>query len=153
MTVYARLSELGLELPAAPKLAGAYVPAKISRGLIFASGQTPTVEGKNVYEGKVGREVSEEDAYAAARLAALNCVAELHYVLGDLGRVREIIKVTGYVASAPGFGQQPRVVNGASELFQELWGDNGRHARAAIGVAELPFDGPVEIEVIAEIDE
>ena len=153
MTVYDRLSELGLELPAAPKPAGAYVPAKISRGLIFASGQTPTVEGKNVYEGKVGKEVSEEDAYAAARLAALNCVAELHYVLGDLGRVREIIKVTGYVASAPGFGQQPRVVNGASELFQELWGENGRHARAAIGVAELPFDGPVEIEVIAEIDE
>jgi enamine deaminase RidA (YjgF/YER057c/UK114 family) len=153
MTVYDRLSELGLELPAAPKPAGAYVPAKISRGLIFASGQTPTVEGKNVYEGKVGKEVSEEDAYAAARLAALNCVAELHYVLGDLDRVREIVKVTGYVASAPGFGQQPRVVNGASELFQELWGENGRHARAAIGVAELPFDGPVEIEVIAEIDE
>ena len=153
MTVYDRLSELGLELPAAPTPAGAYVPAKISRGLIFASGQTPTVEGKNVYEGKVGKEVSEEDAYAAARLAALNCVAELHYVLGDLGRVREIVKVTGYVASAPGFGQQPRVVNGASILFQELWGDNGRHARAAIGVAELPFDGPVEIEVIAEIDE
>ncbi|MDQ5810057.1 MAG: RidA family protein [Actinomycetota bacterium] len=153
MTVYNRLRELGLEMPAAPKPAGAYVPAKISRGLIFASGQTPTVEGKNVYEGKVGKEVSEEDAYAAARLAALNCVAELHYVLGDLGRVREIVKVTGYVASAPGFGQQPRVVNGASELFQELWGESGRHARAAIGVAELPFDGPVEIEVIAEIDE
>ena len=153
MTVYDRLSELGLELPAAPKPAGAYVPAKISRGLIFASGQTPTVEGKNIYEGKVGQEVSEEDAHAAARLAALNCVAELHYVLGDLGRVREIVKVTGYVASAPGFGQQPRVVNGASELFQELWGENGRHARAAIGVAELPFGGPVEIEVIAEIDE
>jgi enamine deaminase RidA (YjgF/YER057c/UK114 family) len=153
MTVYNRLRELGLEMPAAPKPAGAYVPAKISRGLIFASGQTPTVEGKNVYEGKVGKEVSEEDAYAAARLAALNCVAELHYVLGDLGRVREIVKVTGYVASAPGFGQQPRVVNGASELFQELWGESGRHARVAIGVAELPFDGPVEIEVIAEIDE
>jgi enamine deaminase RidA (YjgF/YER057c/UK114 family) len=106
----------------APKPAGAYVPAKISRGLIFALGQTPTVEGKNVYEGKVGSEVNEEDAYAAARLAALNCVAELHNVLGDLGRIRQIVKVTGYVASAPGFGQQPRVVNGASELFQELWG-------------------------------
>jgi enamine deaminase RidA (YjgF/YER057c/UK114 family) len=153
LTVYERLRELGLEMPAAPKPAGAYVPAKVSGALIFASGQTPTIEGKNVYEGKVGSEVSEEDAYAAARLAALNCVAELHYVLGDLGRVREIVKVTGYVASAPGFGQQPRVVNGASELFQELWGENGRHARAAIGVAELPFDGPVEIEVIAEIDE
>ena len=153
MTVYDRLRELGLEMPAAPKPAGAYVPAKISRGFIFASGQTPTVEGKNDYEGKVGSEVNEEDAYAAARLAALNCVAELHRVLGDLGRIRQIVKVTGYVASAPGFGQQPRVVNGASELFQELWGENGRHARAAIGVAELPFDGPVEVEVIAEIDE
>jgi len=153
MTVYDRLRELELEMPAAPKPAGAYVPAKISRGLIYASGQTPTVEGKNVYEGKVGQEVSEEEAYAAARLAALNCVAELHHVLGDLDRVREIVKVTGYVASAPGFGQQPRVINGASELFQELWGENGRHARAAIGVAELPFDGPVEIEVIAEIDD
>jgi enamine deaminase RidA (YjgF/YER057c/UK114 family) len=153
MTVYDRLRELGLEMPGAPKPVGAYVPAKISRGFIFASGQTPTVEGKNVYEGKVGSEVNEEDAYAAARLAALNCVAELHHVLGDLGWVRQIVKVTGYVASAPGFGQQPQVVNGASELFQELWGENGRHARAAIGVAELPFDGPVEVEVIAEIDE
>ena len=153
MTVYDHLRELDLELLAAPKPAGAYVPAKISRGLILASGQPPTVEGKNVYEGKVGGEVSEEDAYAAARLAALNCVAELHHVLGDLGRVREIVKVTWYVASARGFGRQPQVVNGATELFQELWGENGRHARAAIGVAELPFDGPVEIEVIAEIDE
>jgi enamine deaminase RidA (YjgF/YER057c/UK114 family) len=152
MTIYDRLRALGLEMPAAPKPAGAYVPAKISRGLIFASGQTPTGEDKNVYEGKVGDEVSEENAYAAARLAALNRLAELHHVLGDLGRVREIVKVTGYVGSAPGFGQQPRVVNGASELFQELWGENGRHARAAIGVAELPFDGPVEDEVIAEID-
>ncbi len=153
MTVYERLRDLGLEMPAPPQPAGAYVPAKISRGLIFASGQTPTVEGKNVYEGKVGADVSEEDAYEAARLAALNCVAELHYALGDLGRVRAIVKVTGYVASAPGFGQQPRVVNGASELFLELWGESGRHARAAIGVAELPFNGPVEIELVAEIDE
>jgi enamine deaminase RidA (YjgF/YER057c/UK114 family) len=153
MTLYDRLRELGLEMPAAPKPAGAYVPAKVSRGFIFASGQTPTVEGKNVYEGKAGSEVNEENAYAAARLAALNCVAELHHVLGDLGRIRQKVKVTGYVASAPGFGQQPRVVNGASELFQELWGENGRHARAAIGVAELPFGGPVEVEVIAEIDE
>jgi enamine deaminase RidA (YjgF/YER057c/UK114 family) len=95
MTVYDRLRELGLEMPEAPKPAGAYVPAKISRGFIFASGQTPTVEGK------VGSDVNEEDAYAAARLAALNCVAELHHVLGDLGRIRQIVKVTGYVASAP----------------------------------------------------
>lgn len=153
MSVYDRLRELGLEMPAAPKPAGAYVPAKISRGLIFASGQTPTVDGELVYRGKVGDDINEKDAYAAARLAALNCVAELHYVLGDLDRVREIVKVTGYVASAPGFGQQPRVVNGASELLLELWGESGRHARAAIGVAELPFGGPVEIELIAEIDE
>lgn len=153
MTVYDRLRELGLEMPAPPKPAGAYVPAKVSRGLIYASGQTPTVDGELAYRGKVGDEVGEEDAYAAARLAALNCVAELHYVLGDLARVRGIVKITGYVASAPGFDQQPRVINGASELCQELWGESGRHARAAIGVAELPFGGPVEIELIAEIDE
>lgn len=153
MTVYDRLRELGLEMPAAPEPAGAYVPAKISRGLIYASGQTPTVDGELAYRGMVGDEVNEEDAYAAARLAALNCVAELHYVLGDLARVHGIVKVTGYVASAPGFYQQPRVINGASELYQELWGESGRHARAAIGVAELPFGAPVEIELIAEIDE
>ena len=94
MTVYDRLRELGLEMPEAPKPAGAYVPAKISRVFIFASGQTPTAESKNAYEGKVVSAVSEEDAYAA-RLAALNCVAELHYVLGDLGRIRQIVKVTG----------------------------------------------------------
>lgn len=153
MTIYDRLRELDLELPSAPQPAGAYVPAKISRGLVFASGQTPTVEGEPAYQGKVGNEVNEDDAYAAARLAALNCLAELHQALGDLGRVREIVKVTGYVASAPGFGQQASVVNGASDLLQDLWGENGRHARAAIGVAELPFNGPVEIELIAEIDE
>lgn len=153
MTVYDRLSELDLELPSVPQPAGAYVPAKISQGLIFASGQTPTIEGKLVYRGKVGAEVNVDEAYEAARLAALNCVAELHHVLGDLRRVREIVKVTGYVASAPGFGQQARVVNGASELLQDLWGENGRHARAAIGVAELPFDGPVEVEIVAEVGE
>jgi enamine deaminase RidA (YjgF/YER057c/UK114 family) len=152
MTVYERLKELGLELPAPPVPAGAYVPAKISRGIVYASGQTPTVEGKLVYEGKVGDSVSVEEAYAAARIAALNCLAELQYVLGDLERVREVVKVTGYVASAPGFDQQPRVINGASELLLELWGERGRHSRAAIGVAELPFGAPVEIELVAEVD-
>jgi enamine deaminase RidA (YjgF/YER057c/UK114 family) len=152
MTIYERLKNLGLELPAPPVPAGAYVPAKISRGIVYASGQTPTVEGKLVYEGKVGGDVSMEDAYAAARLATLNCLAELQYVLGDLERVREVVKVTGYVASAPGFGQQPAVINGASELLLELWGEGGRHARAAIGVAELPFGAPVEIELVVEVD-
>lgn len=153
MTIYDRMEELGLELPEAPVPAGAYVPAKVSRGVVYASGQTPTVEGKLVYRGKVGEDVSVEEAYAGARLAALNCLAELHHVLGDLGRVREIVKVTGYVASAPGFGQQPAVVNGASELLTELWGERGRHARAAVGVAELPFGAPVEIELVAEVEE
>jgi enamine deaminase RidA (YjgF/YER057c/UK114 family) len=152
MNVYERLEELGLEMPAAPQPAGAYVPAKLSRGFVYASGQTPTVDGELRWRGKVGDGVSEEEAYQAARLAALNCVAELHYTLGDLGRVREIVKVTGYVASASGFDQQPKVINGASELFQELWGDRGRHARAAIGVSELPFGAPVEIEVVAEVE-
>ena len=153
MSVHDRLRELGIELPKLPPPVAAYVPAMIGRGLVFASGQTPTVEGKLVYMGKVGREVSREDAYAAARLAALNCVAELALVLGDLGQVRRILKLTGYVASAPGFGEQPAVVNGASELLLELWGENGRHARAAIGVSELPFDAPVEVELIAELAE
>jgi enamine deaminase RidA (YjgF/YER057c/UK114 family) len=151
MNVYDRLEELGLKMPAEPEPAGAYVPAKISRGMIYASGQTPTVDGELAYRGKVGEEVSEEEAYEAARLAALNCVAELHYVLGNLNRVKEIVRVTGYVASASGFDQQPKVVNGASELFLELWGESGRHARAAIGVSELPFGGPVEVEVVAEL--
>ena len=151
MTVYERLKDLDLELPVPPVPAGAYVPAKISRGIVYASGQTPTVEGKLVYEGKVGDGVSVGDAYAAARIAALNCLAELQYVLGDLERVREVVKVTGYVASAPGFDQQPRVINGASELLLELWGESGRHARAAIGVAELPFGAPVEIELVVEL--
>ncbi len=125
MTTYDRLRELNLELPSPPVPAGAYVPAKVSRGLIFASGQTPTVDRELVYRSKVGSEVTLEDAYDAARLAALNCLTEFHHVLGDLDRGQEIVRVTGYVASAPGFGQQPQVVNGASELLNELWGERG----------------------------
>ncbi len=153
MSVYDQLRKLGLELPELPSPVAAYVPAMISQGLIFASGQTPTVNGKLVYHGKVGRDISLEDAYAGARLAALNCLAELHHVLRDLGRIRRIVKVNGYVASAPGFGQQPYVINGASELLLQLWSENGQHARTAIGVSELPFDAPVEIELIAELAE
>jgi enamine deaminase RidA (YjgF/YER057c/UK114 family) len=153
MSVYHQLRKLGLELPALPQPVAAYVPAMMSRGLIFASGQTPTKDGNLVYQGKVGAEVSTEDAYTGAQIAALNCLAELEHVLGDLDRVRRIVKLTGYVASAPGFGQQPRVINGASELLVQLWGERGHHARAAIGVSELPFNAPVEIELIAEIEE
>jgi enamine deaminase RidA (YjgF/YER057c/UK114 family) len=153
MDVYEKLRELNIELPETPNPVAAYVPAVISGGLVFASGQTPTVGGKLVYRGKVGAEVSEEDGHAAARIAALNCVAELRWALGDLRRVKRIVRLTGYVASAPGFERQPMVVNGASELMLELWGDAGQHARTSIGVAELPSGAPVEIELIAELAE
>lgn len=150
-TISKRLAELNIQLPKAPKPAGAYVPAVITGNLIFASGQTPTVDGVLKYTGKVGREVSLEEAYEAARLSAINCLAEMEAVLGDLDRIKRIVKVTGYVASAEGFGLQPKVVNGASELLEGIFGENGRHARAAIGVSELPINAPVEVEIIAEI--
>lgn len=146
-----RLKSLGLELPMAAKPMGAYVPAVLCGNMIFVSGQLPVVNGVPQYKGKVAAEISMEDGYQAARLAALNCIAALKSVVEDLDRIKKIVKVVGYVNSAPGFDQQPKVVNGASELFVEVFGERGRHARAAVGVAELPNDVPVEIELIAEI--
>ncbi len=151
MGIEERIGELGYVLPATPKPAGAYVPGLIIDNLCFVSGQTGTVEGKLVHTGKLGRELSLEEGYHSARLAALNCLAELKWALGSLDRVKRIVKVTGFVASAKGFDQQPRVVNGASEFLEKVFGENGKHARSAVGVAELPFGAPVEIELIAEI--
>lgn len=147
-----RLNELGIQLPKLPKPVAAYLPGKVTGNLMYASGQTPTVDGQLVFTGRLGAELSVEEGKQAARLACLNCLAELNHVLGSLDRVRQIIKVNGYVRSAEGFGAQPLVVNGASELLIEVFGETGRHARTAIGVPELPFGAPVEIELIAEID-
>jgi len=117
MSVYDRIAQLGLEVPPTPKPAASYVPAVVAGKLAFASGQTNTVAGVLTVKGKVGREVSPEEAYQAARVAVLNCLACLESVLGSLDRIKRVVKVTGYVASAEGFGEQPRVINGASDLL------------------------------------
>lgn len=148
-SVEEKLKSLGLELPPCPRPVGAYVPAAEASGFVFASGQTPIVANKLMYRGKVGSEVTIEQGYEAAKIAALRCLAELKSAVGNLDRVERIVKVTGYVNSAPGFGGQPKVVNGASELIEKVFGEKGKHARAAIGVAELPDSAAVEVELIA----
>jgi enamine deaminase RidA (YjgF/YER057c/UK114 family) len=148
--IYAKLAELGLSLPEVVPPLAAYVPAVQSGNYVYVSGQLPMVEGKLPQTGKVGAEVSPEDAAAAARTCALNALAAIDALVG-LGRVVKIVKVTGFVASAPGFTGQPAVINGASQLFADVLGELGRHARSAVGVAELPLGAPVEVEVIAEV--
>ena len=150
-TPEARLKALGIELPAAPKPVANYVPAVRSGNLVFLAGQGPLVEGKPAMTGKVGGEVSEEAAYRAARMTILNSLAALRAEIGSLDRVRRIVKLTAWVNSAPGFSRQPAVVNGASDLLVEIFGDAGRHARTAVAANELPFNIPVEIEMIVEV--
>ena len=150
MTVAQRLAELGLTLPAVSAPVAAYVPAVQTGQLVYTSGQLPFVDGTLPRTGKVGAEVSSEDAKADARQCALNALAAIDSLVG-LDAVTRIVKVVGFVASAPGFTGQPGVINGASELFGEVFGDAGVHARSAVGVAELPLGTPVEVEVIAEI--
>ena len=146
-----RLEELGIEIPQVQAPLGAYVPSVISGHLIYISGQLPLVEGELSIKGKVGSEVSIEQGMEAARRASVNALAVLKSELGDFDRVERIVKVTGFIASAPGFNRQADVLNGASELFFQVFGQQGRHARVAVGVSELPLDSPVEIEVIAQI--
>lgn len=147
----ARLRELGLELPDVPAPGGAYVPATRAGTLVFTAGQLPFEEGELHKTGKVGDAVSVEEARQAARLCALNAIAAAAAEAGGLNNLRRIVKVTGFVASAPDFNDQPQVINGASELIGEIFGEDGLHARSAIGVAELPLDAPVEVELIAEL--
>lgn len=147
-----RLAELGIVLPAPPKPVAAYVPAVLSRGLLFISGQLPVVEGRLALTGKVPEQVSLEQAREAARTAALNALAVAQAEIGSLDRVLRVVRVTGHVASAPGFTQQPTVIDGASTLLAEIFGERGRHSRAALGAAELPLGSPVEIELILDID-
>ncbi|MEV0899798.1 RidA family protein [Actinoplanes sp. NPDC049802] len=147
---YARLAELGLTLPSVAAPVASYVPAVQSGIHVYVSGQLPFVNGELPQVGKVGAEVTVEEATALARLCALNALAAIDALVG-LGRIVKIVKVGGFVASAPGFTAQPAVVNGASDLFAAVLGEQGRHARAAVGVAELPLGAPVEVEVIAEV--
>jgi len=148
-----RIRELGMQIPETPTPVANYVPAVRTGALVFASGQTPTIGGKLTVSGKLGREVSIEQGEECARLALLNCLAEVRSVLGSLDAVTRIVKLNGYVASAEGFVDQPRVINGASLLVEQIFGETGKHARAAIGVAELPGGAPVEIELVVEAAE
>ncbi|AXI78804.1 RidA family protein [Peterkaempfera bronchialis] len=145
--VESRLAELGLTVPEVVPPLAAYVPAVRSGDFVFTSGQLPLVAGKMEHTGKVGDEVTAEEAKAQARICALNALAAVKSVIGDLDRIEQVVKVVGFVASAPDFTGQPGVVNGASELLGEVLGDAGVHARSAVGVAVLPLDAPVEVEI------
>jgi enamine deaminase RidA (YjgF/YER057c/UK114 family) len=148
-----RLRELGFELPEVPSPAGSYVPATRAGDLVFTAGQLPLEEGELRLTGKVGDTVSLDEASEAARLCALNALAAAAAETGGLGGISRIVKVTGFVASAPGFNGQPQVLNGASEFLGEVFGDAGLHARSAVGVAELPMDAPVEVELVVLSDQ
>ena len=152
MGVQERLAELGIELPPAPAPLASYVPVVVAGSLAFVAGQGAIVDGTPLHVGHVGDDVSIEQAQEAARLSALQALAALQAELGSLDRIRRIANVIVYVSSGPGFVQQPQVANGASELFVEVFGDAGRHARAAVGVPELPLGIPVEVSVTAEIE-
>jgi enamine deaminase RidA (YjgF/YER057c/UK114 family) len=147
-----KLNELGIKIPEAPKPAAVYVPAKTVGNLVYTSGQDCRVNGKLLYEGKVGSDLTVEQGYEAARQTMINCLAVLKAEIGDLSRVKQIVKLLAFVNSAPGFVEQPYVINGASELLEEVFGEKGQHARSAISSNELPFNTPVEIEMIVEID-
>jgi enamine deaminase RidA (YjgF/YER057c/UK114 family) len=146
-----RLQELGVSLPAPATPVAAYVPCVRTGNLVYVSGQVPLVDGKPSHLGHLGDDVGLEDGRAAARTCAVNVLAALKAELGELSRVRRVVKVTGFVASAPAFTDHPQVVNAASELFGDVFGDAGRHARAAVGVAALPLGVPVEVEAIVEV--
>ncbi len=146
-----RLAELGITLPTPAAPAANYVPAVATGNQLFISGQLPMLDGKMQLTGTLGNGPSVEDAVAAARLCAINVLAQVKAATGDLDRVVRLVKVVGFVASAPSFGDQPKVVNGASDLFVDVLGERGKHARSAIGVAALPFGASVEVEAVFEI--
>ncbi len=146
-----RLSALGLEVPEVAKPVASYLPAVRTGNYIFTSGQLPMREGQLIATGKVGGEVTPDEAVECARVCALNAIAAVRAELGDLSSIKRIVKVVAFVASTPDFTGQPGVANGASELFGEVFGDIGRHARSAVGVPVLPLDAPVEVELLVEV--
>ncbi len=148
-----RLAALGITLPEVPKPVAAYVPAVAAGPWVWTSGQLPVRDGQLVYRGRLGEEVDLDSGYQAARLAAINCLAALKAQLGELDRIARVVMVAGYVASAPGFCDQSKVVNGASELLADVFGDAGAHARIAVGVAQLPLGAPVEIQMMVLLKE
>jgi len=151
-TVAARLAEKGIVLPEAVTPVAAYVPWVITGNLLFISGQVPFKEGALSHTGHLGGNLTVDEGYDCARVCALNILAQVNDALdGDLDRVSRVVKLTGFVACTPDFGDQPKVINGASDLMAEAFGDNGRHARAAVGVPALPLNSAVEVEAIFEL--
>jgi enamine deaminase RidA (YjgF/YER057c/UK114 family) len=148
-----KIKSLGLELPEAPKPVASYIPAVHSENFVFTSGQLPIIKGELKARGKIGRDLTVEEGYECAKVAALNCLAVIKSVVGELDRVRRIVRVTGFINSAPGFEDQSKVMNGASDVLVEIFGDEGRHSRLAIGASELPLGSPVEVEMIVEIQQ
>ena len=146
-----KLRELGLELPKAPAPLGSYVPAVRAGNLIFLSGILPLIQGKLPRQGRVGEDISLDEAREDAKTAAINALSVLKSYIGSLDKVKRCLKLTGYVASAPDFTEQPKVLNAASDLMFEIFGEAGRHARAAVGVNVLPLNSPVELEFIFEV--
>jgi enamine deaminase RidA (YjgF/YER057c/UK114 family) len=146
-----RFEELGLRIPELPPAAGAYIPAVQSGNLIFCSGQGPFKDGKFTFMGRVGSDLSLEEGYQAARIAALNCLAEICSLTASLNRIKRVVQLRGFVNSAPDFHDQPKVLNGASELILDIFGEAGKHARCALGTSNLPMNIPVEIEMVVEV--
>ena len=151
MSFDAKLTELGIALPPAPKPVAAYIPAVRTGDLLFLSGTGPFKDGRIIYTGKLGKDLTVEQGYDAARLTLLNALAMVRQELGTLDRVVRIVRMTGHVASAEGFTQQPAVINGASDLLVQIFGEAGRHARLALGAAELPLNMAIELELILQV--
>lgn len=151
MTIEEKVQSLGLTLPQTPKPVAAYIPAIQVDNLVYTSGQLPVVAGELKFKGKLGREITKQQGYQAAKICALNALSAIKSVIGELDRIEQVVKVVGFVASAEGFTEQPAVVNGASELLKQLFGDQGAHARSAVGMAELPLGAAVELEMIVKV--
>ena len=147
-----KLQEMGINIPNVPKPVASYVPCVQTGQLVYTSGQASKKDGILVYKGKLGKDLTLEEGYEAAKISIINCLAVLKGYLGSLDRVKKVVKLLGFVASVPEFDQQPYVINGASDLLIKIFGEKGRHARSAIGTNILPFGTPVEIEMIVEIE-
>ena len=151
MTAESKLAELGITLPVPPGAVAAYVPWVRTGNQIVLSGQLPWLDGSMAYTGKLGSPLDTEQGYAAARLCAINAIAQFKDAVGDLERISRIVRLEGFVHSAPGFQNQPQVLNGASDLFLEVFGQRGRHTRTALGINEMPLDAAVQLGVFAEV--
>ena len=151
MDIYQKLKELEIELPQGPQALASYVPVKIVGNMAYVSGQVPISGGKFTCTGQVGKDVTIEQAQAAARLVAINTLAQMHQHVGDLNKIKSVVKVLGFVACVEGFGEQPTVINAFSDLMGDIFGENGRHARSAVGASGLPKNVSVEIESIFEL--